>query len=120
MNIKEIIRFIIVGCVAVFTDYLLYHFSSGFLSIFYSKILSFVCGSLVAFIANKLWTFNQNSKRAFQILKFGLLYSASLIANTAINAFVFDAMNDKIMAFICATGSSAGLNFFGQKYWVFK
>jgi putative flippase GtrA len=120
MKSKEVFRFVVVGCLAVLTDYTIYYFSSAFISIVYSKVLSFVSGSFVAFLANKWWTFNHTGNQSLQILKFCLLYSVSLIGNTFINAFFFDILNDKIWAFIFATGFSAVLNFFGQKYWVFK
>lgn len=119
-NRKEIIRFIIVGCGAVLTDFVMYSFSLKLFSMSYSKVISFVCGSLVAFIANKLWTFEQKENKTIEIVKFSLLYSVSLMFNTTTNKLIFDYSGDKLVAFIFATGLSTLINFIGQKNWVFK
>lgn len=119
-NRKEIIRFIIVGSGAVLTDFLVYNFSLMLFSMSYSKVISFLCGSLVAFMANKMWTFEQKENRTYEIVKFTLLYSISLMFNTTTNKVIFDYSGDKLLAFIFATSLSTLINFIGQKYWVFK
>ena len=119
-NRKEIIRFIIVGSGAVLTDFVVYNFSLKLFPMSYSKVISFVCGSLVTFIGNKLWTFDQKVNRKNEIVKFSVLYSFSLMLNTTTNKVIFDYSGDKVLAFIFATGLSALMNFISQKYWVFK
>jgi putative flippase GtrA len=120
MKRKEIMRFVIVGCGAVLTDFVTYNFSLKLFPMSYSKIISFVCGSLVAFIANKLWTFEQKDNKSVEIVKFSLLYSISLLLNTSTNKIIFDYSGDKAVSFIFATSLSTLINFVGQKYWVFK
>lgn len=119
-NRKEIIHFIIVGSGAVLTDFVVYNFSQMLFPMNYSKVISFICGSLVAYIANKMWTFEQKEYRTFEIVKFTILYSVSLMFNITTNKVIFDYSGDKLLAFIFATGLSTLINFIGQKYWVFK
>ena len=120
MKIKEISRFIVVGCGAVLTDFIIYNLCLTFLPMIHSKIISFLFGSFVAFIANKLWTFERKNNEPNEILKFGLLYLTSLILNTSTNKIIFDSTDNKTISFVFSTGFSTFLNFAGQKYWVFK
>ena len=120
MKRKEIIRFFFVGCGAVLTDFMIYNLTLILFPMNYSKVISFICGSLVAFIANKWWTFEQKENKPVEIFKFILLYSISLILNTIANKIIFDSTDDKIMGFIFATGLSTLINFVGLKHWVFK
>ena len=120
MKRKEIMRFVIVGCGAVLTDFVIYTFSLKLFPMSYSKVISFICGSLIAFIANKLWTFEQKENKSAEIVNFSLLYSVSLMLNTITNERVFDYSGDKVIAFILATSLSTLINFMGLKYWVIK
>lgn len=120
INRKEISRFIFVGFGAVLTDFLIYNLSLRVFTISFSKVISFVCGSLVTFNANKLWTFEKKENRTIEKVKFSLLYSISLMLNTTTNKFIFDYSSDNFVAFMFATGLSTLINYIGQKYWVFK
>lgn len=97
-------------------DYLLLNF----LSHNPAKAISFILGTIVAFVLNKYWTF-QKYKRSFnEVLKFGVLYSATLGANVMTNKIVLELTHIVFLAFLVATGVSTVLNFIGQKFWVFK
>tara|TARA_B110001454_G_scaffold196443_1_gene199324 strand:+ start:25 stop:420 length:396 start_codon:yes stop_codon:yes gene_type:complete len=118
---KQISRFSVAGLSAVAVDLLSYYLLINYLSYDISKTLSFVIGAVVAYVINKFWTFEQNNLSFKELVKFALLYTFSLIINVYMNKLFLDITNNTIIiAFFVATGSSALINFIGQKWWVFK
>jgi putative flippase GtrA len=117
----EILKFIVAGFSAVFTDSLVYFLLIRYLNESFSKAISFISGTIVAFIINKFWTFNKPNYSLREIFKFAVLYSSTLIVNVSVNFLVLSVLPSwRIFAFLCATGASTVLNFLGQKFWVFK
>ena len=118
---KQISRFSVAGLSAVAIDLLSYYLLINYLSYDISKTLSFVIGAVVAYIINKFWTFEQKNLSLKELAKFALLYTFSLIINVYMNKLFLAITNDTIIiGFFVATGSSALINFIGQKWWVFK
>lgn len=136
---KQIIKFGVIGVFAVLVDLACY---SVFLHVFpdklfgfitnevSSKSVSFVCGSLVTYNLNKFWTWKKKDKSNKRIVNFYILYLFSMLLNVLINSGMLYLLLNKeslhfvpkkyLVAFVVATGASALLNFFGQKWWVFK
>ena len=117
---KELKRFLVAGISAVGTDLATYYILLNFFNTDIAKAISFLLGTIVAFIINKYWTFEKHEKSYKEIVKFGLLYSATLGANVITNKIVLDIFSITILAFLIATGVSTVLNFIGQKWWVFR
>lgn len=118
---KQISRFSVAGLSAVAIDFLSYYLLINYLSYDISKTLSFVIGAVVAYVINKFWTFEKNNLSFKELVKFALLYTFSLFVNVYMNKLFLDITNNTIIiAFFVATGSSALINFIGQKWWVFK
>tara|TARA_B100000965_G_scaffold402033_1_gene427131 strand:+ start:1561 stop:1956 length:396 start_codon:yes stop_codon:yes gene_type:complete len=118
---KQISRFSVAGLSAVTVDLLSYYILINYLSYDISKTLSFVIGAVVAYVINKFWTFEKNNLSFKELVKFALLYTFSLIVNVYMNKLFLNITNNTIIiAFFVATGSSALINFIGQKWWVFK
>lgn len=118
---RELIFFLISGCSAVLTDLLSYYFLFNILGHNISKTISFILGSVVAYILNKYLTFQKKEPSSLEILRFAILYAITLSANVFINDTVLKLLLDqKLFAFLCATGTSTILNYIGQKFWVFK
>lgn len=117
---KELKRFLVAGVSAVGTDLVTYYMLLNFFNADIAKAISFLLGTIVAFIINKYWTFEKHEKSYKEIVKFGLLYSATLGANVMTNKIVLDMFSITILAFLIATGVSTVLNFIGQKGWVFR
>lgn len=116
----ELSRFIFSGILAVSIDLLIYQMLVNYLNYDTAKALSFICGTIVAFIANKYFTFKKYKKRNKEVWQFVLLYIATLTINVAINRLVLDISQIIFLGFLVATACSATLNFLGQKFWVFK
>lgn len=118
---KELPRFIVTGLLAVFTDYVSYLLLISILPIDIAKGCSFILGSIVAFILNKLWTFEYEEKAAAAIIPFIALYSSTFFVNVGLNHFSLIYISDlKTVAFLIATAASTVLNFLGMKFWVFN
>jgi putative flippase GtrA len=118
---KEFILFLIAGCSAVLTDVTVYYLLIHVLNHNFSKGISFVCGSMIAFLLNKFFTFKKNRLSMKEILTFCILYLSTLVINIFVNGFVLSfEPNYLFFAFLIATGVSTILNYIGQKFWVFK
>jgi len=117
---KELKRFLVAGISAVSTDLATYYLLLNFLDTNTAKAISFLLGTIVAFVINKYWTFEKHEKSYKEIIKFGVLYSATLGVNVMINKIVLDMFDITIVAFLIATGISTVLNFISQKWWVFR
>ncbi|WP_373429940.1 GtrA family protein [Paenibacillus sp. GD4] len=120
-SVKQLIRFITTGTLAVTTDSICYYLLSALLSISLAKSISFLLGTCVAYIFNKFWTFEKKHFSSKELFKFLLLYSLTLGANVITNKSVLFILEEQfIFAFFIATGVSTVLNFIGQKWWVFR
>ena len=118
---KQIKRFITVGCTAVVTDFIAYTLLQTVLDYLPAKALSFIAGTVVAYILNKHWTFEKKEKSHKEMFQFITLYTVTLGANVLVNQTSLYLFPQHILlGFLFATGTSAILNFIGQKWWVFK
>ncbi|MBF0508714.1 MAG: GtrA family protein [Deltaproteobacteria bacterium] len=134
---REMIRFIVSGCSAVATDMGSYYFLIRILSYSPAKAISFILGTIVAYLLGKYWTFEQPARSLGEVVRFLLLYLATLGVNVGVNELVLifypkivavtylkmipiTYPKAVVVAFFMATGTSATLNFIGQKWWVFK
>jgi putative flippase GtrA len=123
LNIKqktELRRFLIAGFIAVGTDITAYFLMLQYTQHDIAKTISFLCGTLAAFFINKYWTFKKYTINFKEILRFMVLYSATLGANVATNKYMLSMTGLIFFAFLFATGVSTVLNFTGQKFWVFR
>ncbi|AUP79384.1 GtrA family protein [Flavivirga eckloniae] len=119
---KQLLRFVCVGVLAVFVDFIVYFMFVELTDIKYAvaKFISFFSGTIVSYLINKLWTFEQKQRSPKQFWMFMILYIITLGVNVTVNTMVLSILKNTLLAFLCATGTSTILNFMGQKYWVFK
>lgn len=136
---KQIIKFGLIGFLAVFVDMAIYYvllnsFPESFKEMIapevVSKTISFMCGTFVTYNLNKLWTWRRRDKSNARFAKFMLLYGTSMLVNVATNTFLLFVLHNYshiidlpfkyLIAFVGATGMSAVMNFTGQKIWVFR
>lgn len=136
---KQMIKFVIIGVMAVIVDLCFYYIFLNILpegSYFelgneaVAKALSFLCGMVVTYTFNKFWTWKKKDRSNRRLVKFISLYGCSLIVNVAVNSGLLFILHEweefailpykYFIAFSGAVGVTALLNFLGQKYWVFK
>ena len=123
---KQIPFFIIIGVLTVLIDLFSYRFLYFYLAvdINFAKGISFFVGTTFAYIANRFWTFEDKETVSSSIFRFISLYSATLFVNVYVNSVTLKMLDFyfyvEYAAFIVATACSAGLNFLGMKFYVFR
>ena len=118
---RQFISYSMIGIISLLIDIIVYVLLSDFflISKSLSKIISFILASINSFLGNKIFTFKLKSYNFREPLKFILLYSVSLIANSSTHDFFLNVF-DGFLPFIIASIVSIIINFGGQKIWVFK
>lgn len=136
---KQLVKFTLIGLLAVSVDLLCYFILLNTLpeKLFQtvgneavSKSISFMCGMTVTYFFNKFWTWKKKDRSQKRLVKFGLLYGIALLINVGTNSgFLYilhqyrnlvDLPFKYLIAFVGASGLSASVSFMGQKFWVFK
>ena len=118
---RQFVSYSMIGIISLLIDIIVYVLLSDFflISKSLSKIISFILASINSFLGNKIFTFKLKSYNFREPLKFILLYSVSLIANSSTHDFFLNVF-DGFLPFIIAPIVSVIINFSGQKLWVFK
>ena len=118
---RQFLSYSMIGIISLLIDVIVYILLSDFflISKSLSKIISFILASINSFLGNKIFTFKLKSYNFREPLKFILLYSVSLIANSSTHD-IFLNIFDGFLPFIIASIVSIIINFGGQKLWVFK
>lgn len=120
----ELSKFLVVGCLTVALDFMVYRGLTYFFlcDISLAKAIGFISGCIFAYFANRYWTFNQQATRSGSLWRFIIVYAVSLFANVLINQGIFSSWDSPAalyVAFLVATGVSATLNFMSMKWFVF-
>ena len=118
---RQFISYSMIGIISLLIDLIVYILLSDFflISKSLSKIISFILASINSFLGNKIFTFKLKSYNFREPMKFILLYSVSLIANSSTHDFFLNVF-DGFLPFVIASIVSIIINFGGQKIWVFK
>ena len=119
--IKQFASYSMIGIISLLIDVTVYILLSDvfLISKSLSKIISFILASINSFLGNKIFTFKLKSYNFREPMKFIILYSVSLIANSSTHDFFLNVF-DGFLPFIIATIVSVIINFSGQRLWVFK
>jgi putative flippase GtrA len=122
---REAMRFLVVGGITVCVDlaaYRLLLWAGMGLSL--AKALGFTAGTVFAYFANKTFTFDRAPGGLRRFAIFCAVYGTTLLVNVGLNAAVVEVLGRSELglgaAFLCATGTSATLNFIGMKHLVFR
>ena len=118
---RQFLSYSMIGIISLLIDVIVYILLSDvfLISKSLSKIISFILASINSFLGNKMFTFKLKSYNFREPMKFIILYSVSLIANSSTHDFFLNVF-DGFLPFIIATIVSVIINFSGQKLWVFK
>lgn len=123
---KELMLFIIIGILTICLDYVSYYAILMLLhpSLYLAKASGFITGSLFSYLANRFLTFSHNHPAPGSLIRFSLVYIATLFINVITNNLIYNAMTESIyalqIAFIVSTFISASINFIGMKLFAFK
>lgn len=87
--------------------------------IWVAKAIAFVCGTLFAFFANRMFTFRSSDRSLRMFFAVCGLYIVSLIVNVVLNSTFIELLGDdrfgKAVAYAGAVLPSAAVNFLGMK-----
>ena len=86
------------------------------------KGTSYAAGVVVGFFGNKFWTFESARRSAAEPALYQALYGCTLLLNIACNqlALAGAGSEQKLIAFLVATGVTMVTNFFGMKFIAFR
>ena len=119
---NQLLRFILVGGLAVLLDLMIYSvlLKSGGIDPVWAKRASFGIGSIWAFFANKYCTFAVRETRFSDPFLFVIVYAFGLFLNAFTHDILLGIFGLKSVAFFSATIVSMCSNFLGQKFIVFR
>ena len=123
---KERANFLLVGFSAVGIDLSVYYllFNMMAIGINISKIAGFLSGAIFAYFANRYFTFSHSGAMAPSMVRFILLYAATLALNIYSNNQMFHWLLNfdyhLIISFLFATSLSTVANYIGMKFYVFR
>ena len=117
----QFINFVVVGLIVVSIDYFFYKLFNilSLMSFSNSKRISFIIGGIFSFFLNKRFTFNSKNKSPIIPFLFILINLLSFGMNSLSHDFSFKQFSGNY-PFLISTSVSALINYFGQKYIVFK
>lgn len=119
---EKFIKFAIVGFgnlfISLITYYILVFFSINYQI---ANVGGFITGSLNGYIWNKLWVFRNSKKNLSSIVKFYFSYLSTWLLSAILLYIWIEIFNisDKIAPIINVVITTP-INYFMNKYWVFK
>ena len=111
------------GLLCVATDLGFYAALAGSLQLSFAsaKTASYLAGVVVGFLLNKKWTFQSDRTTWAEPVNYLLLYTVTLGVNVGCNSLVLAWYNEqKLLAFLVATGVTTVLNFLGMRLVTFR
>jgi len=129
----QVMRFIGVGLVATVVDGGTYFAGLHLAGLSHSpsKAISFILGTIVSYVLNKLWTFESSERNHRELVAFCMLYGATFFLNVGVNEGSLAVLSPlrpeavpvpmvELTCFVIATACSTVANFIGNKLWVFR
>ena len=124
---QQLLRFISVGLINTMVDLTVYVFLTRLLASFAgepvaAKFFSFLAATISSLLLNRRWTFGISSPLTLpEVVRFYTTVSASMGLNvTLMYLFVHVVGMYDLLAFVCATACTFGLNFMLSRHWVFR
>lgn len=118
---KSLYKFLVVGGICTFVDFVIYMLLSDFLNPICSKAISMICSMILNYLLNKFWSFSvcNDIKINTEIGRYICSQIINITANTTINYCILQLAGNKVIAFIVATGCATVINYMMQRFWVF-
>lgn len=120
----QFIKFNLVGIMNTAVDFGVFMILNHYLGLVYtvSQVISYSCGMINSYFFNKFWTFQKKEGfTAIEVAKFVLVNLCSLGVSLLVLYILQSKWNWKVLpSKVLATGFSVGVNFLGNKLWVFE
>jgi len=123
-GLGHFIKFNVVGIMNTAVDFGVFMILNRYLGLIYavSQVISYSCGMVNSYFLNKFWTFQKREGfTAIEVTKFILVNLCSLGVSLLVlyilqSKWSWEVLPSKVLA----TGFSVGVNFLGNKFWVFE
>jgi len=123
-GLGQFIKFNVVGIMNTAVDFGVFMILNHYLGLIYavSQVISYSCGMVNSYFLNKFWTFQKREGfTAIEVTKFILVNVCSLGVSLLVlyilqSKWSWEVLPSKVLA----TGFSVGVNFLGNKFWVFE
>lgn len=123
-GLRQFIKFNVVGIMNTAVDFGVFMILNRYLGLIYavSQVISYSCGMVNSYFLNKFWTFQKREDfTAIEVTKFILVNLCSLGVSLLVlyilqSKWSWEVLPSKVLA----TGFSVGVNFLGNKFWVFE
>lgn len=123
-GLVQFIKFNVVGIMNTAVDFGVFMILNHYLGLIYavSQVISYSCGMVNSYFLNKFWTFQKREGfTAIEVTKFILVNLCSLGVSLLVlyilqSKWSWEVLPSKVLA----TGFSVGVNFLGNKFWVFE
>jgi len=123
-GLGQFIKFNVVGIMNTAVDFGVFMILNHYLGLIYavSQVISYSCGMVNSYFLNKFWTFQKREGfTAIEVTKFILVNLCSLGVSLLVlyilqSKWSWEVLPSKVLA----TGFSVGVNFLGNKFWVFE
>lgn len=123
-DLGQFIKFNVVGIMNTAVDFGVFMILNRYLGLIYavSQVISYSCGMVNSYFLNKFWTFQKREGfTAIEVTKFILVNLCSLGVSLLVlyilqSKWSWEVLPSKVLA----TGFSVGVNFLGNKFWVFE
>jgi len=123
-GLGQFIKFNVVGIMNTAVDFGVFMILNRYLGLIYavSQVISYSCGMVNSYFLNKFWTFQKREGfTAIEVTKFILVNLCSLGVSLLVlyilqSKWSWEVLPSKVLA----TGFSVGVNFLGNKFWVFE
>ena len=120
----QFIKFNLVGIMNTAVDFGVFMILNHYLGLVYtvSQVISYSCGMVNSYFFNKFWTFQKKEGfTAIEVIKFILVNLCSLGVSLLVLYILQSKWNWQVLpSKVLATGFSVGVNFLGNKFWVFE
>lgn len=122
MNDK-VFRFGVVGFSATAIDFVAYTLLSLVVPTWIAKSIGFATGTITGFLLNRAWAFRYKGPSSAALLRYLLLYIATLFVNVFVNQLMLAVLASlagvKFISFAAATLVSATINYFVMNKYIF-
>ncbi len=117
----SLFKFLLIGGASTALDFVIYTLLGRWLTPTPAKLISMLCSTLLAFLINRSWTFQNKEQGLLKSLgKYYLAQAANITVNVLVNALLLYLTDNRILAFVGATGIAMCVNYLLQRFFVFR
>jgi len=117
----EFMKFCLVGAVNTAVDFTVFTVLSNLgVLLLVAQCISYTCGVLNSFLLNRTWTFRGRGQSSGQLIRFLVLNLGTLTITYGLLIYFQNSLAlPLLISKLFATGASLGINYVGNRLWIF-